>query len=857
MRFPLLFVSIVIFVLFSSSCFSAVSIECSHPENTPTGFGVKDLKNADFSSVKDNITIKVFVKGDNLQNQYKSLISILPDKAESFVISRYGYDIVILGSDHSGAMYGCFEWIERFKIDGNKAFDIKTPIIQTPQIEFRAVNPFLTLPYKESEEDWWFLNEKYWEGYLNLLARSRFNWIDLHGMYDIKTTKFPNMYPYFIISEKYPEVGVEPQKAKRNLDMLNKAIRMAKERGIKFAIMSYSTNFEGPFLRKHSYNLDEATVAEYTKEVVRKTIEQCPELDMIGFRIGESGRSGDFFRMSYVPAIKEAGREIDLYTRTWLTEKEPVLGIGEDFPGRFFVEIKYNGEQFGPPYIVSGGITLNRHSYFYQDYYSYPKNYKIIYQIRTNGSHRVFYWGNPIIASRANLCGTLGGAIGSCIEPIHSYYPNYNFRQKDDSPNRWFDWQFERDWYFYTVWGRTAYNPALAYKDDVWVNMFAQRFGSKASKDVYLAMKYASKIIPDALTAYLIHPDHRNHAPELETSGNVFHWSGNMPFDIQNVQLHEEWAERILSGKPSARVSPIKMADYLADSVRLTKHYVAEAKRKNPNPNPEFNDLMTELTALAHLGDYYQHKLRAASLLALLIKSGDIEGNNYGGEKLIREELKLAHNAWNELAKIGDEYYKPFVDTLRMYTEEFTWSEEGKKLAEDFEALDKSVEEAKAGGLKQIVPSIAVIGDGKGPKLFDISSNLEKMNESVKRLHVKVKAEDKAGIKSVLLKWKPLPSERLWSTKPMVLKDGYYSAYIDVYPDGLQWGIEALDNQNNGTLFPDFRREDPYKIVEAWNAPMPFTEPAEALKTLPNVDMSKYSAIVAGRRAEALNLADK
>jgi len=789
----------------------AVSAPIESP-TSPREFGVRDLARAVSSAVGPGFEFSIGILGEHKTPAYRAAEKVLPKKPESFAIAKSDREIAIVGRDEVGAMYGCFELAERLDMKGRVALDIRRPIVQSPAVEFRAVNPFLTLPYREDDSNWWFLQEDYWEGYLDQLARARINWVDLHGMYDIKSTGFPNIYPYFITSEAFPDVGVEPEIAKRNLAMLNKVISMAKARGIRFAIMSYAAKWTGAGLREPTSEKTDANYAAYTREVVRKMIELCPGLAMIGFRIGETGMKETFFKDSYIPAIREAGRPIDLYTRTWLAEKSPIVEIGNEFPGRFFAEIKYNGEQFGPPYIVAGGRTPSWHSYFFQDYYSYPRSYKIIYQLRANGTHRVFPWGNPELAARANVESTLGGAVGLCVEPIDAYYPKYDMRHKEDSPNRWYKWQYQRDWLWYHVWGRTAYDPSLGQRDDIWVRMFAKRFGKSAAPELYQAMKWASKIVPDAYTAYCFGPDHRNHAIELEWGGNVKAFAKGNPFDTQNVIPTDEFAKRLVKGDPDGRSTPLTMAAYLANESAQTLRALAAARRKTPRSTAELLDLTTELTALAHLGSYYSHKLTAGALYAVMTASSDLSL-----EKRIRAEIEAAHAAWRDLAAIGDAHYKPFIDTLRMGTEDYTWTKEGEKLPADLAVLDETIAEIRSSGKSGKVPVIPSGGAKCSARIARVDSAIVETNSpSLKKLNVKVTFNEPSRCGKISLKWKPMPSETDWSLLPMVRKGTAFVAQTDITPDGLLWCIEVVDTAGAGAIWPDFRKETPYRVALPW-----------------------------------------
>ena len=789
---------------------------------TPIEHGRADLMEALCSlgprRVPSGMVFCVCCPGEFDNAAVKAASKALPRKPESFAIARAGKDIAVVGFDRTGAMYGCFELAERIGLSGRAALDIRKPIAQSPAVGFRAINPFITLPYKETDSDWYFLQDDYWKGYLDLLARSRINWIDLHGMFDIKSTWFPNIYPYFITSDKFPKAGAEPRIAARNLAMLKRIMRWAKERGIKFGMMSYSTGWDETGLRESPYPDTEENAAEYTREVVRKMIRSCPDLSMIGFRIGESGKDEDFYKTSYIPAIEEAGRPIDLYTRTWGAKKESILQLGDAFPHRFLIEIKFNGEQLGPPYIIQGGRARGWGDYFYQEYHSYPKNYMVIYQLRANGTLRVFPWGNPSLTARANKEGLFGGAIGLCVEPIDTYYPKYDYRHKADYPNKWYKWQWQRDWFWYQSWGRTAYNPDLAARDDIWARMFAKRFGSAAASDLLNAMKWASRIMPDAHASYAMGIDHRAAAPELEWGGDVGEWADGQPFDLQNIQSPQEYADRLIKGEFSARATPITMSGYLEEEARMTRYHLDLARRKVSKPSAEFNDLAIELTMLSYLGDYYSHKLLAAAFFAVMKASNDVKGCEYAGADRIREELQLARDAWNKLAGLGDKYYQPFVDKLRMNTEEYTWSKEGQNPAADFEALDNEVAAIRASGKESCLVNVWSRGDAEGPDVADVSPRLEWLDPNkIRKLTVTVRVADPSGVARVALKTKPFPSQSDWTAVDMQGTNGVYAASQTVASEGLIWCIEALDKDGNGTMWPDFRKETPYRAVEPWD----------------------------------------
>ncbi|MDO8587184.1 MAG: hypothetical protein Q7T82_09105 [Armatimonadota bacterium] len=840
-----------------------VAFRVQTPTPEPVKFGLGDLKDALKSvglvpdpaqfGMKADVTINTGIYTESASSPSHKILSALkvtvPAKAESFAIARKGAEMTIVGRDAVGTMYGLLEMAERVKLEGEAALAVPKPIVQSPSVPFRAINPFLTLPLSENE-DWWFLSEDFWRGYLDQLARSRVNWVDMHGMYDMKTTGFPNIYPYIVKSESFPDAGVAKDKADRNLAMLNRVLGWAKDRGVKFALMSYSTSWNVPYAPKAPYQENEANLTQYTREVVRNTIKSCPDLAMIGFRVGESGMGEDFFRKSYIQAVTESGRSIPIYTRSWGAKKAKCMEIGEQFPGQLIVEIKYNGEQLGAPYHLQGGRMAGWNDYSYQDFLSYPKNYDVIWQIRANGTHRVFTWASPDLIARAAETCTLAGSIGFCVEPSNAYYPMQGYFHKDDNDHPWFKWGYQRDWFWYTLWGRTAYNPAVP--DKTWIGHFKKRFGAKAGEPVYRLVCKMSKIVPLAYTFYSLGPDHRNHAPELETGGTLEDWANGEPFDTQNVQSAREYVRRTLNNDPSARMTPPQAADLLEKTAEETMNILTEAKLSAAPDNNEFKCLTLDATALSYLARYYAAKLRGAVHLAALEQSGDIRM-----AESARSQAAIAGEMWRRLAETTEKHYKPFMEHLRM-GDAYHWSREIPLLAKDEEAVNRAVDKLRANPITTVEFPARSGDDRAGPVVAPKSAELREIDVTTKELTISATAEDPAGVKSVFLKHKAFPSEKHWELTPMVLKDGKYTASMKVKSTGALYCFEALDNLGNGTTYPDFLTQTPYIVVAPWNAPgPPETKAGVTLDEIASLagSASKYAAMVVGRDAMTIQSA--
>src|SRR5207244_6766031 len=64
---------------------------------------------------------------------------------------------------------------------------------------------------------------------------------------------------------------------------------------------------------------------------------------------------------------------------------------------------------------------------------------------------------------------------------------------------RYYDYEFERYWHFFQVWGRVGYNPQTS--AEIWRGEFERRFGRAAAPHVEAALHRASQVLPMIVAA--------------------------------------------------------------------------------------------------------------------------------------------------------------------------------------------------------------------------------------------------------------------------------------------------------------------------------------------------------------------
>jgi hypothetical protein len=622
--------------------------------------------------------------------------------------------VVVEGRDATGAMYGAMELAEQIAwADGSDYLAKIRPLTKSPFLEVRGVNTFLTAQGFDDPGSWYW-SDGFWKSFLDMMARSRHNFLDLHGPFDI-IVEWPNGFSYFVYLPDFPEVGVGRERAEKNLARFRQIIRMAADRGVKVGFMNYAAEAPiGPwktgvfwkderFAWEPPQMLAGARLEQYTREAVEAFLKALPELWMFGFRIGESGQPEDFYKRTYIEAVKNLPQSLNLYARTWIADPAKVREFANLTRHRFYIEPKYNGEQLGLPYQAVMGGRAYPPSGSYENYTNYPRNYEIIWQIRANGTHRVFHWGWPEFARRTVRSCKFGGGTGFSMEPMNAYYPQTDyFHNNPSTDHKFYEWMHEQQWFWYLMWGRVAYDPDVS--DRVWVSEFARRFGTQAGPLVYRALIESSKVVPFVYAYHNQGLDHQNMAPEFETGDHAEGvrdtiWQGKrlVPFGGSNEDFlavgtldrtamadPRTYVESVLQNRPLAQMSPFEAGEYLGAAADESERLIAEAEKLKPESRKEFDCIQMDVDAVAALGRYYRDRIASVTHLEFYQRT-------YHHPELTAayESLKSAIQNWDRLSDITEKHFGYIPEIIRMRVYKFRWRDEGRSLGVDLEEINR------------------------------------------------------------------------------------------------------------------------------------------------------------------------
>ena len=608
----------------------------------------------------------------------KSIDISAPEGTESLLIHKIERKrrklLLVTGGDDRGLMYALLDVADRIGWAG----DPKNPLSEVrnaqekPAVAERALSIY-TMHQANFES--YFYDEGYWSRYLDMLARNRFNTFALLFGYE-NWGYFSPPYPYFFDLEEFPDVkvvGITKDKQRRNLEALNRIIRMTHERGMNFTLgiwdHIYRGGVQGPRDRAGKptegivWGLTADNLTAYTRVALTKFLKLVPEIDAIQFRMhGESGlkrtEMGGFWENVY-QVMTEHGPNIRFDARAKnfpdsLIDKALEMGVNMRICTKYWME--QMGLPFHPTHIHPGNQHDRRHGY--ADLLRYPQRYKMHWRLWSSGTTRILLWGDPDYVRRfARSTYLYDGEGFEVVEPMATKMQDHPHSMKPfellKPQYQYYDWEFERYWHFFQVFGRVGYNPNTS--AEVWQRQFQRRFGKKAAPYVERAIHRASKILPRIVTytyPYNMFPTTRGWV-EKQRMKDLPEYAKALPSDTQQFLSIDEAAKCQLEGKDSARIWPQQSSRWFARVSKDVLSLVEQAqKRIGRNRNKEFDSTMADMRILANLAMYHSHRANAGVSWALFRHSQDL---NALDDAIAHENRAI--EAWEQLEEAAGNIY--------------------------------------------------------------------------------------------------------------------------------------------------------------------------------------------------------
>jgi hypothetical protein len=744
--------------------------------------------------------------------------------------------VVLTGGDARGLMYAALDTAERtsWSGTGTDPFARVSDVTEEAYLAQRGVSMFtMQRAYFESR----LYDEKYWERYFDMLASSRINnFIVIFG-YENGGFMAP-LYPYFFNVPEYPGVelvGITATEQARNTKAFKAMMRIAHERGIDVTAGIWDHIYRGgvqgggiPGASENAgkrvpglvWGVTADNLAGYTKAALRRFLDVFPEVDAIQFRMhDESGlkreeMAGFWHEVFAFIKAERPKMRVDLRAKD-LPDAVIEDALDQGLEAR--VNTKYWMEQFGLPFHPTHVNTQDQHNrrHGYADLLRYPQRYRVQWQLWTGGTLRLLLWGDPEYVRRFAASARLYD--GNSFEMNEMLATRMLGEPQDEKPlpilnaqYRYYDYEFERYWAFYKMWGRLTYNPGSA--AEVWQSEFEGRFGPAAGVHVMKALEAASGVLPRIVAAayrYAYFPTTRGWA-EMNHQDSLPRFATAENSDIQQFENARDEARRILQGTDTPMRTPQDTARWFARTAGEISSELALAERAiGSKSGNEFVSTEADLKILAGLARYYAARLPASVAYNVYKESGDTAAFD---EAIAGE--KQAVEAWRAIvAGAGDVYNERLPFGARAVGFRQHWKEELKLVEQDFAALQAEREKVKANPL----PGRPARDANAQPPAVTLVPTAAA--EPGRDLRITVHVSGPEAVKWVRLRYRHVSQYEDYQTVEMTrdAKTGAFSGAIPAAFIDPKWNlmyfVEAVGKNGAGRMYPDLEREMPYVIV--------------------------------------------
>ena len=410
--------------------------------------------------------------------------------------------------------------------------------------------------------------------------------------------------------------GLTEAQRDANLQALRLASRTAADYGIDFTLGIWEHNIQ-PGMQPTVEGLTPDNIGPYSYRALKKVLVECPAIRSIQIRTNaESGIPRDrqvaFYRDWIFRAMRESGRRVTLDLRGWAMQDGMLdAALKSEIPVR--ISAKYWAEHIGRPYQPAETWP----GYSYIKFLREPRRYGFFWEIWGLGSNRLLLWGDPDYVRRAaptlTVCGSSGFEIDAPLaqKGFGNRTGEWGVFTNDHKDMVWWQWEFQRYWLFYMLWGRLTYDPKT--RDDIWIAELRRRFGT-AAPDVLDAYRHASRILPEIVATHLGDPN-MYIWPEINPGGLIDSYAQVRPSDFRFIASIPEALRDRLAGAPSAKQTPHDTAAFLDAEASSIVAAVERATSKTPKDNTEWRASEPDLLVLAHLARYHAHKQVAADQL--------------------------------------------------------------------------------------------------------------------------------------------------------------------------------------------------------------------------------------------------
>lgn len=603
-----------------------------------------------------------------------------PTGAESLLVRRLEHEgrtlLLVTAPDDRGLMYALLDVADRigWAADGALPLEHVRDTREAPAVLERGISIYTM------QRAWFegrFFDRRHWERYFDMLARNRFNSFVLIFGYE-NAGYFAPAYPYFLDVAGFPDVrvvGFTAEDQRRHVKALRELIALAHARGLAVTVGLWDHVYRGGVQAGGMQvepgkpvpgivaGLSQDNLMAYSPAALTAFLKTFPEVDAVQFRMhGESGlkreEMHEFWKRIYgvmkrhAPHVRFDARAKDF--------PDSLIDLAVEMGVNLRISTKYWAEQMGlpfhPTHINRQNQMDRRHGY--ADLLRYPKKYDMHWQLWSGGTTRILLWGDPEYARRfaasAHLYGGRSYEVNEMLATKMASQPHEMAPFDLLAPShRYYDYEFERYWHFFQVFGRLGYDPQTP--AEVWQREFERRFGSVAGPHIERVLHRASWVLP-MINAYNFpyqrFPTTRGW-PEKQRREDLPEYAKAEPSDTEQFLSMSEAARLMLHGGDSAKLWPQQSSRWFAQVAKdvLEELRAAEASVGGAR-NREFESSVVDLKILAGLAAYHSHRALAGLSFSLWEQSRDLSALD---DAIARERQAIL--AWQRIVEAAGDTY--------------------------------------------------------------------------------------------------------------------------------------------------------------------------------------------------------
>ncbi len=593
-----------------------------------------------------------------------------PEGEGFYIYTLPGQVFLIIGGSDTGTLYGCLELSERVEKDGTlprelffddaPVYKLRGPVVGLQKTKVEPPRNTYEYPVTPARFPW-FYDKQLWLELLDMMVKERCNVLYIWSGHPFSS---------FVKLADYPEaMEVTEEEYEMNREVFGWLTKECDRRGIWTVLKFYNIHIPYPFAVAHDLELLQTDinplVADYTYKSIVEFIKSFPNVGLmvcLGEALQGEQNKTDWFLNTILPAVKEgiaqAGitEEPPLILRGHACDADTILTEAMKTYSHLYTMWKYNGESLTTYFPTGGWQEIHKHL----SSHGQPH----IMNIHVLANLEPFRYSAPAFIQKCTQAGMerLGGS-GLHLYPL--FYWDWPYSADKTQPRLK---AVERDWLWYKMWFRYAWNPYRGEKEEraYWIGVLSAHFGcSHEGGELILdAMESMGECAPRILRRVGITEGNRQTLSLGMTISQLTNEKKAKPnYELWRSvstpgETPEEYMNKEKEKKPHIGESPYDMvretcyyADQAKEKIGLAKQYVTENME-------EFGYYTTDIEAVYLMTHSYGKKVLAAMeiLKYRTTMNEKLEGDLSlleKGKALMEESLII----YRELAALTDETY--------------------------------------------------------------------------------------------------------------------------------------------------------------------------------------------------------